>query len=72
MIKLINQELMTILVFYYIKLFFKDDLGLEDQQLSQLITVCNILGDFKAKYLIGVSEEEYVKNCNLVLKAKKI
>ena len=56
----------------YIKLFFKDDLGLEDQQLSQLITVCNILGDFKAKYLIGVSEEEYVKNCNLVLKAKKI
>ena len=55
----------------YIKLFFKDDLGLEDQQLSQLITVCNILGDFKAKYLIGVSEEEYVKNCNLVLKAKK-
>ena len=35
----------------YINLFFKDDLGLEDQQLYQLITVCNILGDFKAKYL---------------------
>ena len=56
----------------YINLFFKDDLGLEDQQLSQLITVCNILGDFKAKYLIGVSEDEYVKNCNLALKVKRI
>jgi hypothetical protein len=56
----------------YINLFFKDGLGLEDQQLSQLITVCNILGDFKAKYLIGVSEDEYVKNCNLALKVKRI
>ena len=55
----------------YISLFFKDDLGLEDQQLSQLITVCNILEDFKTKYLIGVSEEEYIKNCNLSLGEKK-
>lgn len=56
----------------YINLFFKDDLGLEEQQLSQLITVCNILGDFKTKYLIGVSEEEYINNCNLALKGKRI
>ena len=55
----------------YISLFFKNDLGLEDQQLSQLITVCNILEDFKTKYLIGVSEEEYIKNCNLSLGEKK-
>jgi hypothetical protein len=55
----------------YINLFFKNDLGLEDQQLSQLITVCNILEDFKTKYLIGVSEEEYIKNCNLSLGEKK-
>ena len=56
----------------YINLFFKDNFGLEDQQLSQLITVCNILGDFKTKYLIGVSEEEYIKNCNLALKVKRV
>ena len=55
----------------YISLFFKNDLGLEDQQLSQLITVCNILEDFKTKYLIGVSEEEYIKNCNLSLGEKR-
>ena len=54
----------------YIQLFNKKQNGIEENQLFQLLSACNIMKDFKLEYLTGVKEEEYNQKCELALKGK--
>ena len=51
----------------YMKLFIKDNNGTEDNQLTQLVTVCEAMKNINYNHLFDVTEEEYLKNCNLSL-----
>ena len=51
----------------YMKLFIKDNNGTEENQLTQLVTVCEAMKNINYNHLFDVTEEEYRKNCNLSL-----
>ena len=51
----------------YMRLFIKDNNGTEDNQLTQLVTVCEAMKNINYNHLFDVTEEEYRKNCNLSL-----
>ena len=56
----------------YLKLFLKEKNGTNDNQLTQLITVCEAMKNMKHTSLFNVTEEEYKKNCDLSLEKMKI
>ena len=55
----------------YLKLFVKDNNGTEDNQITHLITVCEAMKKIDHTHLFDITEEEYNKNCSLVLGKQK-
>ena len=56
----------------YMKLFIGNKKNLEDgHQLSQLIGICQQMLNFNYKCLIGITEEEFNKNCDSVYLEEK-
>ena len=50
----------------YMKLFIGNEKNLGDRhQLSQLIGICQQMLNFNYKCLIGITEEEFNKNCEI-------
>ena len=55
----------------YLRLFVKDNNGTEDNQITHLITVCEAMKKIDHTHLFDITEEEYNKNCSLVLGKQK-
>ena len=54
----------------YMKVFFNDIIEgkNEDSRLTQLLSICQIISDFKYGNAIGINEEEFLSNCKNSIK----
>ena len=54
----------------YLKLFVRDSNGTEDNQIAHLMTVCEAMKKIDHTHLFEITEEEYKKNCELIMEKK--
>ena len=54
----------------YLKLFVIDSSDTEDNQITHLVSVCEALKKIDHTHLFDISEDEYNKNCSLVMEKK--